>query len=66
MDSWWLHFSQAPVRELPDMCFDMQTEHYGSGYFIAKTENKVGFHQHGSPFPSAILKMHPDTESGGD
>jgi hypothetical protein len=38
-DSFFLYYSMAPLRPLPDMAFDIQTEHYAAGYIIARSED---------------------------
>ncbi|KAM0753444.1 FAD linked oxidase domain-containing protein [Meredithblackwellia eburnea MCA 4105] len=34
-DSYTLYYSQAPVRKLPNMAFDMQTPHYYASYIMS-------------------------------
>lgn len=35
-ESFFLIYSMAPLRPLPDMAFDIQSEHYAAGYIINK------------------------------
>jgi hypothetical protein len=60
-DSFFLYYSMAPLRPLPDMAFDIQTEHYTAGYIIARSSDVSRTDGLGAP---AVLTVTSDLDDG--